>query len=134
MNRMTRICSVTAGVVLGWILITSVQAAVDTGAGIGTPQARYDPTKNASGQHTPLLMGRISTIDQENETITVKGFLLNMKLKVGSKTEIAVGDKTVATLDDLRVGDRVQVLYHRDGSAFVADRISDTSWYGSSSE
>jgi len=94
--------------------------------------AGTSPAQSASGYSadpdTPLIMGRVSAINTWGQTVTVTGFLLDKTFQIVSGTGIAVGDKTVATLDDLRIGDRVQVRYHKNGKSLIADQINDTSW------
>ena len=113
-------------VVVGLMLSGRVGAAAELKTVAGIPPAQSNQGY-ASEQHGPLVMGRVSAIDTWDQTVTVTGFLLDKTFQIVSGTEIVVGSKTVATLDDLKIGDRVQVRYHKNGKSLVADRITDTS-------
>jgi len=128
MNQTRWSCLVATGlVVVGLMLSGRVGTAAElkTVAGISTAQS--DPMADTIQHNTPLIIGRVSAIDTWDQTVTVTGFLVDKTFQVVSGTEIDVGVNTVATLDDLKIGDHVQVRYHKNGKALVADRITDTS-------
>jgi hypothetical protein len=43
--------------------------------------------------------------------------------KVGAGCKIVVGENKAGTLTDLKVGDKIRIAYHDDGTTSVADRI-----------
>ncbi|HTS19816.1 MAG TPA: DUF5666 domain-containing protein [Verrucomicrobiae bacterium] len=119
----------TALVIAGLMLVVNVLAEDAPAASTGTTSGQYgDQIVGNTDAQRPLVFGRVSAINTWDQTLTVKGFLLDKTFKINSDTRIGVEDKTVATLDDLKIGDRVQVVYQKQGRSLVADRITDTSW------
>jgi len=94
------------------------------------PPAQADqPTSQPGGSGEQRILqasGRITAIDTTAQTITVKSGLFSKTMKVGSDAQIAVEGKTGAALGDLKVGDRVQVSYQKQGDALIAQRIALT--------
>jgi len=102
----------------------SVPPLQDYNAGASAMPTQSDQTQNGSAQQPRQVEGRISAINLAKETITVKGMLLGKTIHLGSDAQIAIEGKSPATLSDLKVGDRVEVRYHRDGDSLAADQIT----------
>jgi len=82
---------------------------------MGTKQSSQVSNENES-----KLSGTVSSIDKAAETVTVKGLLL-------SKTFHA----NASTIDRLKVGEKVEVTYSKQGESFYASEISQLPENGS---
>jgi Domain of unknown function (DUF5666) len=96
----------------------------DPNSGANQPPAQSDQPGNSGEQRAMRLTGTISALDATAGTMTVKGTLFGRTMKVGSSAQIAIEGKTGATLGDLKVGDRIEVTYHKEGDTFLADRVT----------
>src|ERR1051326_4248468 len=106
------------------LVVAVARAENDPNSGASPPPAQSDQPGSSGEQQSMRISGTISAIDTAGQTMTVKGLLLSKTLKVGSDAQIAVEGKTGATLSDLKVGDHVEVSYRKEGSTFVAERIT----------
>jgi hypothetical protein len=113
------------------LLATPTWADNDT-AGATTP-AQSGQTNTSSDQRVRQVSGRITAIDTSTQTITVKATLLSKVIKVGSDAQIATEGSSSAALNDLKVGDRVEVSYRVDGDTLAAQRITRKSSQSSES-
>jgi Cu/Ag efflux protein CusF len=108
------------------LLVTTAWASNDPNGAAKTP-AQSGQSDASNDQRDQQVSGRITAIDTEARTITVKGTLLSKVIKVGSDAQIATEDNSSAALSDLKVGDRVEVSYRTDGDTLTAQRVTRTS-------
>ncbi|HTS18593.1 MAG TPA: hypothetical protein VMP11_13550 [Verrucomicrobiae bacterium] len=124
MNTVMRTWLLVAG--LGAALVlgsVTLRAATDPNTDTNAPAQSSDP--NASNDRgLPEVSGTIKAIDLSAGTITVKGLFLSKIITVRPEAQISVEGKANATLNDLQVGDRVMVTYHRNGQMLIADKIT----------
>jgi hypothetical protein len=75
---------------------------------------------------TQLLIysGILRAVDLPGRAIIVNGSAVPVRFAVPTDTEIIVKDKPKGALDDLMVGDGIQVTYTDDDGAHVAHQIS----------
>jgi hypothetical protein len=76
--------------------------------------------------------GTIQTLDAKERAVKVKRFLFTKSFHLGQSCEIAVGDKNVATLGELRPGQKVEVHYKDASGVLVASRVAQQPmvWHG----
>ena len=70
--------------------------------------------------------GTITAIDVADKTFTCHWQASDWTYQLTDKTSFQVGEK-VASLADLKVGATVQVAYHEDGNAQIADQVTITA-------
>ena len=68
--------------------------------------------------------GTISAIDVSARIIRLNGAFANKIFKVSPDAQIVVSRVPEATLNDLKVGDQVDISYHEQDGAFVATHIT----------
>ena len=68
--------------------------------------------------------GDIAAINHSTETVTVKLLLAKREFEVATDCEIVTADKPQAALEDLKVGEAVDVLYQEQEGKAVAHRIA----------
>jgi Cu/Ag efflux protein CusF len=68
--------------------------------------------------------GEITAVDAKAMTITVKGKKGDVTLTVDAKTEIKMG-KDKKTVADLKVGDKVKIIYHEADGKNTAKSIEE---------
>lgn len=68
--------------------------------------------------------GEVTAVDAAAKTVTAKNSKDETKTFVADKAKVATGDKKVAELTDLKVGDKVHVSYTEDGGKNIATKIA----------
>jgi len=68
--------------------------------------------------------GTISAIDVSAKIIRLNGAFANKIFKVSPDAQIVVSRAPEARLNDLKVGDQVDISYHEQDGAFVATHIT----------
>src|SRR5215510_4576079 len=68
--------------------------------------------------------GIIATVDAKEKTVKVKGTVFSKTFNVADNCEFTLGDRKNATLDDLRVGQKVDVNYKDASGVLVANRFA----------
>ena len=68
--------------------------------------------------------GTISAMDVSARIIRLSGAFANKTFKVGPDAQIVISRIPEATLNDLKVGDQVDISYHEQDGAFVASHIT----------
>ena len=67
--------------------------------------------------------GTVKTVDPNERTLNVNGFLLNKKFNVGDNCAYALWNKPAGTIGDLRPGEKVTVAYQDAHGVLVADNV-----------
>jgi Cu/Ag efflux protein CusF len=70
------------------------------------------------------ISGTISAIDVSARIIRLSGAFANKTFKVGPYAQIVISRIPEARLNDLKVGDQVDISYHEQDGAFVASHIT----------
>ena len=105
------------------VLIGAAHPLASCGEGLG-PRFVF-PGDPAPGVTQPQLetSGRVLSVDSENQSLTIKGTVLQKTFEVLPSTEIIVNGQENAGLIDVRVGEPVRVNYHMEGDTLVAEHI-----------
>ncbi len=116
----------TIAVVLSLLFIlavTSVTFAAEKQAAPAAqqPAAKAAPAAKAVEQH---VKGDITAVDANAMTVTVKGKKGDVTVTVDAKTEFKLG-KDKKTVADLKVGEKVKILYHEADGKNIAKSISE---------
>ncbi len=101
---------------IAWGVPPSVTAAEQPAA---TPRAEQPKQRQFSGT--------ITSIEAAGSSFTVKGTLGSRTFKLASDANITAAGKSGATLEDLKVGDRVEVSYSEAEGVMMAHRIEATA-------
>jgi Cu/Ag efflux protein CusF len=107
----------TIAVVLSLIFILAVTSVTFA----AEKQAAPAPAANAVEKH---VKGHITAVDANAMTVTVKGKKGDVTVTVDAKTEFKLG-KDKKTVADLKVGDKVKILYHEADGKNTAKSISE---------
>jgi len=67
--------------------------------------------------------GMIVSVDPKENTLEIKGFMLSRQFNLGSACNYILLDKSPATVNDLRPGQKVTVSYQDAQSVLIADRV-----------
>jgi len=67
--------------------------------------------------------GKIEKVDPSTKEVVVQGKDKTMTFSVGDKTKIKEGEKE-ASFSDLKAGERIFVLYAKEGNKLMAEAIS----------
>ena len=79
--------------------------------------------KTAANGHD--FTGVITAVDAAKGTVTIKGHKdIEKTFTVAETTKIATADKPVATLADLKVGEKIKVAYMEDAGKITVVKIS----------
>ncbi len=105
---------------LAWLAITSACCLTATLAAQPS-QAPVEPPKVAT------FAGVIQTLDAQNRTLEVKAAVFAKKFVAAPDCEVVIKDQPKAGLENLNVGDRVNVTYQEVADALVAHRIEQMS-------
>jgi Cu/Ag efflux protein CusF len=104
------------------ITMLSVVAVALTFAGVvcATENATKSDTSKAK-RHD--LTGEITAVDATAGTLSVKKGDETVSLTIGKNCKVVTADKKDATVADLKVGDKVTVVYVEEDGAKVAKKI-----------
>jgi Cu/Ag efflux protein CusF len=82
-------------------------------------------------QHNNVFKGYIKAMDPDKRTITVESGLLNRNFAMAEKFSVIRNDAT-GSLDDLKIGHMINVIYEKKGGSPVASRIElkDSTFVG----
>ena len=100
-------------------LVTLVAMMIVTGAARSV--LGQDP---APSSKLYIYSGTLQSIDKQARTIMVENSAVSQRFVVPTDARIAVKDKPKAGLEDLMLGDRIQVKYTVDDGRNVAHQIS----------
>lgn len=93
--------------------------------GLGLALLALTGSTNAQTETAKTHSGVIRSINLKSRTLTVEGSAAVLTFSVPTDAEIVVKDKPKgADLDDLMVGDKVEVKYTTDDTGFIAHRIA----------
>lgn len=67
--------------------------------------------------------GTVVSVNANDRTLRVKGFLFSKQFNVGANCVVTLLDKPDATLADVRSGQKIQVAYQDSHGVLVADRV-----------
>jgi len=108
----------------GVLLVIAALAECGPQSSADLAPAQVGQPSSATGQEI-LIDGTISAIDTSARTLTVRSPFLSKTVTVGPDAQIiAIDGETSGRLSDLKVGDSVEVTYHKQGEALVADEIT----------
>ncbi len=68
--------------------------------------------------------GTIRAIDPAARKLTIEGLVLKKTFEVAEDAMIATKDKPQCALEDLKVGDNVEILYKEQGPTSIAHTIA----------
>ena len=93
--------------------------------GAPPPSEPSTPASQAPAKTEPQLetSGRIKAIDQQKQTVTIKGMVLEKTFDVPATASIVVKGNENASLSDLKVGEKASVTYHSEGDKLIAQKI-----------
>ncbi|HVM60602.1 MAG TPA: DUF5666 domain-containing protein [Verrucomicrobiae bacterium] len=97
---------------------TGLVQAADT----STPSNAAAPAPTPPKRHQ--YTGEVSAIDAKAGTVIVKKGEDSKTFKIGDKTKYATADKKDAALADIKVGDKVTVMYTEEDGVLTAHRIA----------
>lgn len=107
----------TIAVVLSLIFILAVTSVTFAAEKHAAPA----PAAKAVEKH---VKGDITAVDANAMTVTVKGKKGDVTVTVDAKTEFKLG-KDKKTVSDLKVGEKVKILYHEADGKNIAKSISE---------
>src|SRR5260221_3755837 len=67
--------------------------------------------------------GTVVSVDPKENTLETKGFVLNRTFNLGAGCSYTLPDNSAGTVNDLRPGEKVAVIYQDANGVLVADRI-----------
>jgi hypothetical protein len=112
--KLTKYIVITASTVM-WAMVAIVTAALSI---------RIVAEEPAPTSQIYIYSGILRSVDLQARTIIVDGSAVQQKFTVPTNAEIIVKDKPKGSLDNLMVGDGIQVKYTDDEGAHVAHQIS----------
>jgi hypothetical protein len=101
-------------------IISCVAALAVASAQTNTPGKEEKPVEPPK---IAMFTGIIEDLHAGARTLEVKAVLITKKFNVAPDCEVVVTDKPKAGLDDLKVGDEVNVTYQEQAGGLIAHRI-----------
>jgi Cu/Ag efflux protein CusF len=105
------------------LAVTSVTFAAEKQVA-PAPAAKAAPAAPAAKAVEQHVKGDITAVDANAMTVTVKGKKGDVTVTVDAKTEFKLG-KDKKTVADLKVGEKVKILYHEADGKNIAKSISE---------
>jgi len=90
-------------------------------------EAKKETKKEAKAvakAHAPEFTGVITALDAAKSTVTIKNSKGEEKSFITTTAKVVTADKAVATLVDLKVGEKVKIAYTEDAGNFTATKIA----------
>ena len=106
-----------------WLVVVALALTAVTATRADAPLAGETPP-GAQKQIEQEVSGTISAIDVSARIIRLSGAFANKIFKVSPDAQIVVSRVPEARLNDLKVGDQVDISYHEQDGAFVATHIT----------
>jgi hypothetical protein len=99
----------------------AVCASVLTAASVATTSADQATTAPRPEKH---YTGTVVSVNPNEHTLDVKGFLFGKKFNLGDDCAYALLDKPAGTVSDVHPGEKVTINYQDASGVFVADRVT----------
>jgi Cu/Ag efflux protein CusF len=105
------------------IAVLSVVAIALTFACAVSAQEGTAPAKPKATPKPPSASGEITAVDAKAGTLSIKNKDGVLNFTIAKDCKISTADKPDATVSDLKVGDKVRVVYSEEAGAKVAQKI-----------